>query len=69
LESIQNLTVRQLKDILIHNFVSTKGCVEKNELINKVELLYRDKQQQEIESNTNGKNKHIVFLIEYFLFN
>ncbi|CAF1102239.1 unnamed protein product [Adineta steineri] len=51
LESIHNLTVGQLKDILTQNFVSYRGCVEKNELITKLELLYRDKQLQEKEFN------------------
>ncbi|CAF1570639.1 unnamed protein product, partial [Rotaria sordida] len=56
LESINNLTIRQLKDILIQNFVSTNGCVEKKDLINKVELLYRDHQKQK-ESNINITNE------------
>ncbi|CAF1108858.1 unnamed protein product [Adineta ricciae] len=55
LESIQELTVGQLKDVLNQNFVSYKGCVEKHELIAKLQLLYRDKQQQS-ESNTSISN-------------
>jgi hypothetical protein len=55
-ESIHDLTIRQLKDILVQNFVSTKGCVEKSDLINKVELLYRDQQQK--ESSTNSKKRN-----------
>ncbi|CAF3249979.1 unnamed protein product, partial [Rotaria sp. Silwood2] len=56
LQSINDLTIRQLKDILKQNFVSTTGCVEKKELINKVELLFRDHQQQK-ESNINIANE------------
>ncbi|CAM4930407.1 unnamed protein product [Rotaria socialis] len=52
-ESINDLTVRQLKDILTQNFVTITGCVEKQELINKVELLYRDKQHQCESKATN----------------
>jgi len=42
---ISDLSVKQLKEILVRNFVSIKGCVEKSELITKVELLYRDHQK------------------------
>ncbi|CAF4307618.1 unnamed protein product, partial [Rotaria sp. Silwood2] len=52
LESINDLTIRQLKEILENNFVSIVGCVEKKELLNKVELLYRDRKQQK-EPNTS----------------
>ncbi len=65
--SIQNLTVGQLKDVLAQNFVSYKGCVEKTELINKVELLYRDHQQQN-ELNTNSKNLlYLLFSLNLFV--
>ncbi|CAF0868565.1 unnamed protein product [Rotaria sp. Silwood1] len=56
LESIHNLTIRQLKDILKQNFVSMTGCVEKKELINKVELLFQDYQKQK-QLNTNITNE------------
>ncbi|CAF2975271.1 unnamed protein product [Rotaria sp. Silwood2] len=52
LESINDLTIRQLKEILENNFVSIVGCVEKKEVLNKVELLYRDRKQQK-EPNTS----------------
>lgn len=43
LESIDDLSVRQLKDILQSNCVSMKGCLEKKELIEKVQLLYQNR--------------------------
>ncbi len=67
-ESIHDLTVLQLKDILIQNFVSIKGCVEKNELINKVELLYRDQKKQQQQSNTTGRIIHFLFLFNSYYF-
>jgi hypothetical protein len=53
LESIRQLTVGQLKDILRQNFVSISGCLEKDELVNKVQLLYHDTHQ----SNHAGKQQ------------
>lgn len=44
-ESIESLTIGQLKDLLQQNFVSSKGCLEKQELISKVQILYRDYKQ------------------------
>ncbi|XP_060059950.1 E3 ubiquitin-protein ligase rififylin isoform X6 [Erinaceus europaeus] len=42
LEDIENLTVRQLKEILARNFVNYKGCCEKWELMERVTRLYKD---------------------------
>jgi hypothetical protein len=63
--SIHDLNVRQLKDILQQNFVSTKGCLEKDDLIDKVELLYRDQQQQK-ESNTTSNFIHSFSELIFF---
>ncbi|UJR29255.1 hypothetical protein I4U23_010469 [Adineta vaga] len=54
LESIHELSIGELKDILNQNFVSYKGCVEKQELIAKLKLLHQDKQQ--IQSDTSISN-------------
>ncbi|CAF4428847.1 unnamed protein product, partial [Adineta steineri] len=42
-ENIEDLNIRELKEILAANFVDFKGCVEKGELIEKVRRLYRDR--------------------------
>ena len=57
LESIDGLTVRQLKDLLQQNFVSIKGCLEKRDLIDKVQLLFQDHRQ----SHEHGK--HSLFFL------
>lgn len=50
-QNIEDLTVRELKEILVANFVDYKGCVEKPELIEKVRRLYRDRQNEKIKGN------------------
>ena len=42
-DDICSLTVRQLKEILVNNYVDYKGCVEKHELISRVEKLFESK--------------------------
>jgi len=37
---IENLNVKQMKEILSSNFVEYKGCVEKNDLVQRLKLLY-----------------------------
>ncbi|XP_030008259.1 E3 ubiquitin-protein ligase rififylin [Sphaeramia orbicularis] len=44
LEDIEDLSVRQLKEILARNFVNYKGCCEKWELMERVRRLYQDQQ-------------------------
>ncbi|XP_072538694.1 E3 ubiquitin-protein ligase RNF34a isoform X2 [Salminus brasiliensis] len=41
-EDVEQLTVRQLKEILARNFVSFSGCCEKWELVERVRRLYRE---------------------------
>ena len=48
-QNIEDLTVRELKEILVANFVDYKGCVEKTELIDKVRRLYHDRQNEKIK--------------------
>ncbi|XP_061576011.1 E3 ubiquitin-protein ligase rififylin isoform X2 [Cololabis saira] len=43
-DDIEELSVRQLKEILARNFVNYKGCCEKWELMERVTRLYRDQQ-------------------------
>ena len=42
---IKDLSVRQLKLILTRNFVDFKGCVEREELIQKAIFLWNDRQR------------------------
>jgi len=42
LGDVEQLTVRQLKEILARNFVSFSGCCEKWELVERVRRLYRE---------------------------
>lgn len=42
LEDVEQLSVRQLKEILARNFVNYKGCCEKWELMERVTRLYQD---------------------------
>jgi len=41
-DSIDALTVRQLKDILVNNYVDYRGCCEKQELVERVHELWTD---------------------------
>ncbi|XP_038163926.1 E3 ubiquitin-protein ligase rififylin [Cyprinodon tularosa] len=43
-DDIEELSVRQLKEILARNFVDYKGCCEKWELMERVTRLYQDQQ-------------------------
>lgn len=54
-EAIENLSVRQLKEILARNFVNYSGCCEKWELLERVHRLYRENEQ-------NRKSSKRVFL-------
>ncbi|XP_074546909.1 E3 ubiquitin-protein ligase RNF34 isoform X4 [Halichoeres trimaculatus] len=53
-EAIENLSVRQLKEILARNFVNYSGCCEKWELLERVHRLYReDKQNRKSMENVS----------------
>ncbi|XP_031705256.1 E3 ubiquitin-protein ligase RNF34a isoform X1 [Anarrhichthys ocellatus] len=45
LRDIEGLSVRQLKEILARNFVNYSGCCEKWELVERVNRLYREKEE------------------------
>ena len=58
LESIDRLTIRQLRDLLNQNFVSMKGCVERSDLIAKLQLLYRDHQRSTVMDGNIARCRH-----------
>ncbi|XP_062268328.1 E3 ubiquitin-protein ligase RNF34 isoform X3 [Platichthys flesus] len=58
-EAIENLSVRQLKEILARNFVNYSGCCEKWELLERVHRLYREnelnrKSMENVSITTDG---------------
>lgn len=55
-EDIEDLSVRQLKEILARNFVDYKGCCEKWELMERVTRLYHDQKdlQNMVSNATEG---------------
>ncbi|XP_078598986.1 E3 ubiquitin-protein ligase RNF34-like isoform X1 [Branchiostoma floridae x Branchiostoma japonicum] len=53
-DEVEDLTVRQLKEILSANFVDYKGCVEKEELVERVRRLYKSRQNIPTDS-TEGE--------------
>ncbi|KAK0154908.1 E3 ubiquitin-protein ligase rififylin [Merluccius polli] len=58
-EDIEQLSVRQLKEILARNFVNYKGCCEKWELMERVTRLYQnhlDLKQEPAEGQAAGED-------------
>lgn len=58
-EDIENLNIKQIKEILASNFVEYKGCCEKRELLEKVRRLYVSYQEnkrleRELNENSTG---------------
>ncbi|CAF0730319.1 unnamed protein product [Brachionus calyciflorus] len=56
---IENLSIKQIKEILANNFVEFKGCCERQELIDKLKRLYKSHQEnkrleKEINNNAFG---------------
>lgn len=43
-DSIEDLSIKQLKEILVNNFVNFRGCCEKWELTDRVKRLWQAKQ-------------------------
>lgn len=58
LEAIDRLSIRQLKEILAHNFVIYKGCVEKWELQERVRRLFNEATaaKEKLNSAEQGKS-------------
>ncbi|XP_061461355.1 E3 ubiquitin-protein ligase rififylin isoform X2 [Rhineura floridana] len=55
MRDIDALSVRQLKEILARNFVNYKGCCEKWELMERVTRLYKEKDLQQLVSDTDDQ--------------
>ncbi|CAF1159027.1 unnamed protein product [Rotaria magnacalcarata] len=49
-DNIEDLNIRQLKELLAANFVDYKGCIERSELIDRVRRLYRDRQNEKLKT-------------------
>uniref|UniRef100_A0A1A8HZ64 Ring finger protein 34b n=3 Tax=Nothobranchius TaxID=28779 RepID=A0A1A8HZ64_NOTKU len=60
-EAIENLSVRQLKEILARNFVNYSGCCEKWELLERVHRLYRENEQ----NRKSMENVSITAVVAY----
>lgn len=56
--AIENLSVRQLKEILARNFVNYSGCCEKWELLERVHRLYRENEQN--RRSSKGLRFHLA---------
>uniref|UniRef100_A0A8D3E429 Ring finger protein 34b n=1 Tax=Scophthalmus maximus TaxID=52904 RepID=A0A8D3E429_SCOMX len=59
--AIENLSVRQLKEILARNFVNYSGCCEKWELLERVHRLYRENEQ----NRKSMENVSITAVVAY----
>jgi hypothetical protein len=71
ISDIDELSIRQLKELLVNNFVDYKGCCEKAELVEKTKRLWKDHQdnilraerihkQEETAYNTNTDSEEAV---------
>ena len=45
-EDIRHLSVRQLKVILVRNYVDIKGCVERSELEERLKMLWGSRKRE-----------------------
>ncbi|KAG7480605.1 hypothetical protein MATL_G00058130 [Megalops atlanticus] len=63
LEDIENLSVRQLKEVLARNFVNYSGCCEKWELVERVSRLYRENEQN--RKSLENVNSSITAVVAY----
>ncbi|XP_076125998.1 E3 ubiquitin-protein ligase RNF34a isoform X1 [Alosa pseudoharengus] len=63
LEDVERLSVRQLKEILVRNFVSFSGCCEKWELVERVRRLYRE--NEENRKSMENVNSAITAVVAY----
>lgn len=62
-QDIDQLSTRQLKELLARHFVDYKGCVEKHELVTRVERLWRENQRNQQtaeEINNTGLFRNIL---------
>lgn len=66
IEDIDNLNIRQIKEILANNFVEYKGCCERHELLEKLKRLYTShyenkRREQEINDTATKSNSKLNF--------
>lgn len=52
MDDIETLSVRQMKEVLVNNFVDYKGCVEKTELQQRVVRLWKEHQNNKQKSKS-----------------
>ena len=57
IDDIADLTVRQLKEILVLNFIDYKGCVERWELEERVRRLYSQKEDFKIKGEATKRRR------------
>ncbi|KAJ8312451.1 hypothetical protein KUTeg_009824 [Tegillarca granosa] len=62
IDQIDSLSVQQLKEILVTNFVDYKGCVEKYELMDRVRRLWREHQnnKKKVEEINNLSDNKVL---------
>lgn len=54
-DEVRGMSVRQLKLLLARNYVDFKGCVEREELVTKVTLLWHDKQASKVKGKSGRR--------------
>ncbi|XP_059145264.1 E3 ubiquitin-protein ligase RNF34-like [Physella acuta] len=64
ISEIDDLKIRQLKELLVNNFVDYKGCCEKAELIERVKRLWRDHQTNKFIAEQIHKEEETAYLGE-----
>jgi hypothetical protein len=47
-QDINSLTVRQMKEILVNNYVDFRGCCERQELVDRVHRLWTDNERRKL---------------------
>lgn len=64
-EEIDGLTVRQMKEVLVNNFVDYKGCVEKSELHLRVTRLWKEHQVNKQKSKLKTDYLFSILLCKF----
>ncbi|KAK0058791.1 E3 ubiquitin-protein ligase rififylin [Biomphalaria pfeifferi] len=58
---IEDLSIRQLKELLVNNFVDYRGCCEKPELIERVKRLWNDHQANKAKAERLHKEDELAY--------
>ncbi|CAL1543028.1 unnamed protein product [Lymnaea stagnalis] len=58
---IEDLSIRQLKELLVNNFVDYRGCFEKAELIDRVKRLWKDHQANKLRAEKIHKEEESAY--------